>query len=582
MASDPRWAGVAGRLAGLEAILASRAPAAQDGAKAPPPAADYLRALATKRGFTDPYPAVEALVPDALPEFQVSLAELGADLVSLLGRELQRRHECIVEMAAVEISLPAHSLWKDRSDELGRLGGRLKTAVQRAVVLHQTWSPAPRDVRRKPAPLLETEAIVRKLVAVACSFLDRGSRGVLANVPLDAEGRRLVEAATSLYNLEEDAARAPSTASHARQHEASLKASAIEWVANLLWYTLRFDVPAYPTTSELAFEFSLLAPPMLRTGGALPEAVELVLRRSGEDVPTKLRHNFEFYDDEAPKLTDLHRSLAKALHYCYFRNAKSGRAGARASIHSVVPEDDGGGKATGFLPVAYTTNFDRTLENALEELRIPHHVVFPVVLRPRRHGRENRRAADQEVRTSGVAWAMRTWLPSGGPTEVFHLDDDPRNHGFAFRGPLVIKLHGSPLDPLTGHVSLAGVPGMWEREHFLVLSETSYLETILHKGSLPAWLETHLTDTPAARAGLGLWFLGYSVRDWNIRARLYSQAREVADASKYAVNIQNDPYGNAIFPRIHITPMMGDLNDFGLLLEEALRSCGYTAQEAVR
>jgi hypothetical protein len=141
-------------------------------------------------------------------------------------------------------------------------------------------------------------------------------------------------------------------------------------------------------------------------------------------------------------------------------------------------------------------------------------------------------------------------------------------------GPVIVKLHGSPLDPVRSG-----------QEHWLVLSETGYLEAMDSTlNPLPDWVEKQLKGSPNG-PGRSLWFLGYSVSDWNIRLRLYEHLRYSRDASpkleKSVIDRRLDWFRRAIFSNLDIKVYVGDLTGLPDIIRDALKRPGVTRSDQV-
>ncbi len=321
----------------------------------------------------------------------------------------------------------------------------------------------------------------------------------------------------------------------------------LAWLSDLLWYTLRFWSPHHPTTSELAFELALIAYLTPTRKAELAQAAEALL--DDRVMVERLQSMFGYYQ-EASIPSTFHIYVAAALHETF-----SQYIAAQKEFRQEFRQGDSDEAEPG-LPIAFTTNYDRALERALEDLNVTYHVVYPVV-----RGRgEN----------PGVKWSLGTRYKKGPIAHTFPEtmdcsgDDVFNRHTREFEGPIIVKLHGSPLDPLGKNEA-----------HWVVLSESGFLEAIIQRReALPTWIEEQLSASSGSPRSL--WFLGYSVADWNIRVRLYEHlchamvGEKKARPTKGVLDRQLDSFRRAIFNRLQIQLYVGDLTDLPTAIHGAL------------
>ena len=299
-----------------------------------------------------------------------------------------------------------------------------------------------------------------------------------------------------------------------RSDYARLSLYHIEWLNNLLLYSLRFDLCDYPSTPELAFQISLCE------GSFPPKVVSLskAAQASG-DVLNKLKLGFrkieDYKDEHRIKPDKFHLSMAISMHYLYEKNYVSKSKGAEGSKIS--------------LPIILTTNYGNEIEAAFDHLyknRIgAYHVVIPV------------NSYSEEVNNVIPHWLLRTLNTYVSPSETWrllHHDIKDMNEEMPINGlsgPIIIKLHGSPTYNLP-QADSSYISGMISRDtnkisefrHRIVISESHYLKDIVSEKqnrNLPKWLTTYLTDKTKT-----LCFLGHSVSDPNIRLYLYYYKEE--------------------------------------------------------
>jgi len=268
----------------------------------------------------------------------------------------------------------------------------------------------------------------------------------------------------------------------------------LAWLAELLWYAFRVEAPVYPSHQELSFQLGLVQPP-------LPLTLELDRLREGRDaLLRKLTHWLSYYEkgNTTESGTVFHCALARYLSQQY-RNYQ-------------VPLVNNWRAKVGIEAIAFSMNLDLSLEQALRETSSidRFHVCLPIIRREAVAGGEECRlvwllgtyeAEDQ-------ADAPSTWVPM---PEVQDLVA-------ALRGPLVVKLHGSPLHrlPLPEYLKDAFA---WY-EHALTIADYDFFRDIVQgEGMLPATLHAMLH-----RSGRVLCFFGQVLDDWDIRWRMYDLA----------------------------------------------------------
>ncbi len=463
---------------------------------------------------------------EGLLRFQCSLLSLAAELGGLFGQAFASYYPPVDELSTCKVVIhPAPSL----KSPYVRL---LFEVVNRAVELPADSAPElGRWLARGQRPRLNVEEIRRKLLWLSYELV---TRGVRESQPFQ------------IWRQQHRAVRLPEWLEQRDADEVAIELTMLQWLSDLLWYTLRYWLPSYPTTAELAFELSLADYDGVPRRAELAQAAEALSDQAVDRLTPRLR-----YCEQAQECpARLHLAIAAVLQHEY--------AGYRAKLEALrIPQpsaglldDDGSAVQLGYMPVAFTTNFDRALEMAFEKLARPYHVVYPVrVVRGPEKGR--------------LEWLLRTKFPPGRADydEVVPCGDGPPGN---LVGPVVVKLHGSPLDRDRG------------RQHWLVLSETGYLEALDSTLSpLPKWVEQQLEGSSDG-GGRSLWFLGYSVSDWNIRLRLYEHLRHSRKASpplEKSVVERRRQLGSfrvAIFGSLDIQVCVGDLTMLPDIIQDAL------------
>jgi hypothetical protein len=356
-----------------------------------------------------------------------------------------------------------------------------------------------------------------------------------------------------------------------KKRGSGLTLSEIAWLTQLLWYSFIYNVPAYPTTSELAFRLSLLSRNVPPRVGELAQAAETIANY--KTLVENVSELFEFCDSGLDKKYDeLHLAVAAALGFAfesYDEIAK--RISAESKTLSVYNHSQ---QLPPPPPMALTTNFDLALERAFDSLKISYHTVFPVFARQNlggdsvsewaqsdpvvpsseREDREDRRS----LRLPEIVWVVKTVQFYKRDKSV---DWELWSEKLEIKGPIIVKLHGSPVESIPKNKLLT------YRDHYpcVVLPESTYLEmTLQYASPFSIWLSNGL-KTPKQEKERSLWFLGYSVSDWNVRLRLYEQLQWVFELTAtelpelFAINREFDRYQSAVFGRLRVVQREADL-----------------------
>jgi SIR2-like domain len=449
--------------------------------------------------------------PGRLGELQVSLVAIGATLVELFGRKMGDGKRAVVDRTAIEVKI-----------DPGDWPALLSQSCQLLDVA--------RDLGECDDCRLNADGIYRCLQAFVYRLIGRRTWETLAGEQVSKANEYLAELVQTA-----DKDDAPGK---------SLSLEQLEWVADLLWHTLSYDVATYPSASDLAFRMALgdgTASPFQRR--PLAEASAL---RPTDELAEEIRLWLTETEEKAG-VRPFHQVLAGTLHHLF-------------ELHRKRP-------ANTPVPLAFTTNYDRTLELALRAIRSPYHLLCPAYV----------------TETEQPCWIGRTVHPSDDMNARYewdivggssHLDSDANKDTVYLKvgpsilkdlaGPIVVKLHGSPMD------NLDGTPF----SHSLVLSEYSYLETIAGHSSPPPWIGQQL------KGERDLWFFGYSLADWNIRASLYREATDNpktwrADPIRGTVNRHVTASQKALLGPMDFVVYLGDLDKITSVIQTILKEMGH-------
>jgi hypothetical protein len=453
-------------------------------------------------------PRLKRSNPDEISAFQVAVIDLIGHLTDLVAKQMRDGKFALVDAASYEV--PILDTHRDR------LATLVVGCVDAAAELPTVEDDEPDH--------LDKEGIQRSLTVLACQLLDDRSW----KLPLVARARAGHEIE---WNRQRKLA-----AEQARRtggsHGSHVRLERIEWLTDLVWHTLSFDVPVYPGADDLAFRISLRASvDSLLARGHLPEKADAYF--ADQQLPGRVASWMHLCERDSTPSSSFHRAVAAALSWGHHLLVKNGRNHAQ-------------------VPMAFTTNYDRSLEIALYRMGIDFHVICPVI----------------PIGGSEPCWLMRTISPPPNRRnpKIAGMDQEPHNWGRITDplpgdksgqlivggtkmgdpiGPIVVKLHGSPLEPIETAVY----------QHFLILSESSYLQTIAGRSNPPAWVEAQVMQPQR-----GLWFFGYSLSDWSVRLSLYGQVIKPTKTQRSAVTSGMTFSQKRLFkPLVSIYP--GDIAD---------------------
>ena len=344
-----------------------------------------------------------------------------------------------------------------------------------------------------------------------------------------------------------------------------LRLDAVQWMSELVWYTLRYWLPCYPTTAELAFELSLIVDDAPPRRAELAQAAQAMENLDPESLATEVSNVMLYCEECQRDDPDGSRStkvfyygVATALQHQYYlfeasRPIVGGEEVAEDPHEEFRDMDDSSIDVNPFVPkeesptppIVFTTNFDNALENVFYENDVAFHVIYPMLPAVER--------GDDKKKRRPVEWWFKTVYRKSDRTgaknvlwkSIIGKGEKPDMKKIS--GPLIVKLHGAPCmeKPETNS------------QCWMVLSEVGYLHALGGQASMPAWLNEQLgTGTESKRS---LWFLGYSISDWNVRLRLFEHIKESNTGNRSTVDREADPYRTAILKNIRVQHWVDDL-----------------------
>lgn len=504
------------------------------------PAAAYIRQLAATPVYE--VPLGKKSVPPASGEpdrplirLQLVLAEIGAKLGAIFANAMASSVTPVWDTPTYRLAIPAdHPMLPDVAEALIRAS---------AIACELKAAPDARD------PVgLEAHGLYERLIDLAADLTPgRQIEDIAGNSPSDGQptlGRvyRDIEASLRRRNLREDSA--PGEVELALYH--------LEWIADAIWHTFRYDKAAYPRADELAFQISLLASSARGRRPELASAAEV--GRMMLEPPTVAAWFRRYSESPSEALKEFYDSLARILHAEFEAYHEFQRASRR-----VGGQPDG---LRAIQAVAFSANYDLEVEAAFRRVaaQSPFHVVIPV-----------NAYRDRETEPE-LQWLLGTHY--GGPVEyIRRWEWFPRDRILQSReieGPILIKLHGSPMHELPDDIpDDDALPEYVRLEHALILSERQYMDNIVWKDPLPDFFGTILLQTERS-----FFFLGQSLNQWGTRLRIYSHVlrrdNPPSRGNRIAIGRSVNPYRSAVLGAIGIQRWIGELEEIPDIVDSVL------------
>lgn len=478
----------------------------------------------------------EAPMERHLANLRYYVVKLSSGLVKLFGQQMSAERPCVENVWSYRV--PVGERQEDLKHILEYCVGALN-ACRDCQRLGDTSKE--RDAMAAKMEIFDPALIYAKLLIITGHFVKSlGASGIKI---LDDHYARLLSITNSASgpDISEDV---------------TLKELA--WLEDLVWHTLRFDIPESLNMDEMTFRFSLQTFESLSE----KEVLQVVTERGLKEEPQIcLKRWVEFQEHEKKPPSEFYDDLAAALWHKY-------------EVYAMNLKSPGYYKSMR-LPIAFTTNFDRSIERGLRHLGKDYHVVFPLSTVYRNRGQKGPEA-ESDVATEhsdplDIAWAFRTYTCDDN-NYGWETIRCPKGEGEVFKevkGPIIVKLHGSPAEHLLDQGKIAD-PESYKISHFIVLSEYDYLRTAVQNSDhvvrvFPEFIEGQLAS------GGDWWFLGYSLDDWFTHLRIYqylSFPSEAEPRTAQAIDPDYDDFRATVMHSLGVRRMATDLHAVGHVLSD--------------
>lgn len=503
-----------------------------DGGKVAP----FIASLLPEGGH-DAVPGIEPLEQELL-DFEVAVADLA-----------MRATELYVD-AVLEPVPDAVRHWSERRASV-RLPG-IDEALTRVREARIDDDEPPSDLDPTLRRAAEYVIAIDRAIAMAVPLAERAAVNRREG-PARPLGRSFQEKITQLFGAPQvlaslEALRRLTVEGEVRPERISLRGEDVEWLTNLLWHSLRFDLPIYPTGEELGFQLALnsgqrrptdsphIARPRLSLATQDAKSPQLVAEALGWVVEATMAND---------GLSATSRRLFTAIAGVLDRHAANWKPGLHSdtafngadSGRADGADDDGETEAHEFVPVAFSTSFDQQLERTVlaTATRTDVHVFVPVlVIGSSKSTQADFRWIYGTARATGsetaAVRALRSmswnWVPADQA-------DWPVDSGIS-----IVKINGAPLyrdldgEPISNHKNLMKPDPRTGRRyrpeattrHALVLSEFELLRNLrIESTAKESFLGVLQSKGEHARRVL---FLGHPIHDWLTRVRLLTRLFE--------------------------------------------------------
>ncbi len=350
-------------------------------------------------------------------------------------------------------------------------------------------------------------------------------------------------------------------------HEVHLSLSQLDWLSDLLWHLMRFDLPIFPKPDEIDFCLALCQTTKhfvripFGTTAAIQTAecngkesqikdLNLTIAQCTQHMHRKL------YRKMSSGPTQFYRAMAKLLWNSYLLCAETLRvdddgpayeesAGDRPAYEESVSA------AQKPYPIVVSMNIDEELEKCLQH--VTYSVLYPV----------------QAVNDTKTYWFLRVHKENSDRYYLFPLSNTVESEIYkALSGPLIVKYRGSPFhNSRANDIYDIGAPDTptalkSSAENRLLLSSLDFVQELSDSDlGEPRWLKQQLDNVDRVKC-----FLGYPLDDMDGILGIH---RNVwvgeGDGNKERLSIgcrHRDGLDSELLTGLRVKPLAMDLNDF--------------------
>lgn len=339
----------------------------------------------------------------------------------------------------------------------------------------------------------------------------------------------------------------------------------LQWLADLIFHSFSWEATFYPTNDELAFRAALRIDTSRQASDMRPPYVSVFERgirgSLTKDVSTWFSRYGKDPDGMPQQMTDFYRAIALLLQI----------------QHSHWKGTD---PMKRFEPVVFSLSLDQEVERALRNCQSLTHycVALPV----------EATLQDSPEKQVHQRWLLAAFDRDGGHWKetwawynpAMTMDED-------IKGPVVVKLHGSPLQKLPkpialedcasrrcppGHVAMSRGDCVYSDplEHCTSVSASGCMQDIIVLKNLPDFFQRIL------KSSRDFCFLGVSTSEWDAHLRIADfvfpppQRRLNPDRVMIAIDERFDEYQSSILDSLGIERWQGTLQQFTTHLLEYL------------
>ncbi len=524
-----------------------------------PEDARYLDSMAAAQGISDFLEEVQ-LSEDAdenedqsnfqseqEKQLSLQLTRLGSALIGLFGDLMNQSRNFVANLYDYRVPLPYGS--EAGNDEMQRICDILNYTLSAARVLVLNGI----EGQRRPGTELMAESIYRELIILAFRLAERLIRKDHTK--------------SGILKTHEDRINSlRGTATMVQQD--CIRLDEIAWLNDMLWFTLRHDIPMYLDASELTFRLSLDPRIEELRHSELPQVAEH--QRMTKKLPSynqaikALTDALVFIAKNHRNIPEFHRVMAATLWYQFEEYQKREREFSAPDSTDIEKQD-----AINFsmLPMVITTNYDRLIEAAFRCLHKNYEVVYPVW----------KFLPNTDNPMESPDWYNRTYSYTGTDYEASEPKDCSRTAraDLKLEGPIIVKLHGSPLEPLPKS-------DRFRMQHAITLTESDYLSTIVQGSHSPAVYPTWIEEFLAEKNNSVWWLMGYSSDDWFVHLRIYKYLSYLDLSSRNAKALAEtfDPVRSAFLDTQQVRKVQLDLDLVADTLRLKVKRIGEILEES--